>query len=65
MKDCLDKIQKALKEIHYPLCELEKYTFFNSPDEIDEEVQNIHIGYMEIQKALNTLRQLNEVNNDR
>lgn len=58
MKSLLDQIEKSLKEIHYPLCSLEKYTFDYEPDEVDDQVKNIHKGYMEIQTAINKIRKL-------
>lgn len=65
MKKTLDVIENNLKSIHYPLCGLEKYVFDYETDEINEEVQNIHNGYMQIQQAINNLRKLSEVNNGR
>lgn len=57
-KETLDEIEKCLKGIHYPLCDMEKYAFDYETDEVDEEVQNIHKGYMQIQTAINKLRKL-------
>jgi hypothetical protein len=37
---------------------MEKYVFDYETDEINDEVQNIHAGYMQIQKAINNLRKL-------
>lgn len=56
----LNKIENHLKAIHYPLCCMEKYVFDYESDEIDEEVKNIHEGYMQIQKAINNIRELKE-----
>ena len=61
----LEQINKALKDIHYPLCRLEKYVFNYGNDEVNEQVGNIHKGYMIIQRAIDRLKFLNEVNNDR
>ena len=61
----LDEIEKSLKGIHYPLCDMEKYVFDYETDEVDEEVQNIHKGYMQISKAISNLRKLKGINNDR
>ena len=61
----LDEIEKHLKEIHYPLCNMEKYAFDYETDEVDEEVQNIHKGYMQISKAISNLRKLKGLYNDR
>ena len=63
MKSLLDQIEKSLKEIHYPLCSLEKYAFDYETDEVDEQVQNIHKGYMEIQTAISKIRKLTGGNN--
>lgn len=60
-KKTLDEIENALKKIHYPLCDMEKYAFDYETDEINNEVQNIHTGYMQIQNAINNLRKLKEV----
>ena len=57
-KQTLDEIEKCLKGIHYPLCDMEKYSFDYETDEVDNEVRNIHKGYMQIQKAINNLRKL-------
>lgn len=57
-KQTLNEIETSLKGIHYPLCEMEKYVFDYETDDIDEQVQNIHKGYMQILTAINTLRQL-------
>ena len=48
----LKQINKALEEIHYPLCQLEKYVFDFEDDEVNDQVQNIHKGYMIIQEAI-------------
>lgn len=40
---------------------MEKYAFDYETDEINNEVQNIHTGYMQIQNAINNLRKLKEV----
>ena len=61
----LDKIEEGLMTIHYPLCDMEKYAFDYETDEVDEEVQNIHKGYMQIIKAISNLRKLKGCNNDR
>ena len=61
----LDEIEQNLKNIHYPLCDMEKYAFDYETDEVYEEVQNIHKGYMQISKAISNLRKLKGVNNDR
>ena len=60
----LEQINKALKDIHYPLCRLEKYVFNHENDEVNEQVGNIHKGYMIIQRAIDRLKFLNEVNNE-
>ena len=57
-KITLDEIEKYLKGIHYPLCDMEKYVFDYETDEVNEEEQNIHKGYMQIQMAINRLRKL-------
>lgn len=57
-KETLDEIEKCLKGIHYPLCDMEKYVYFYETDEINNEVQNIHTGYMQILNAINNLRKL-------
>lgn len=54
----LNEIEKGLKTIHYPLCDMEKYVFDYETDELNEEVQNIHNGFMQIQKAINNIRKL-------
>lgn len=59
----LDEIEQGLKTIHYPLCDMEKYAFDYETDEVDEEVKNIHKGYMQIQQAINNLRKLKGINN--
>ena len=64
-KSTLDEIKQNLKNIHYPLCDMEKYAFDYETDEVYEEVQNIHKGYMQISKAISNLRKLKGVNNDR
>ena len=61
----LDEIEQGLKTIHYPLCNMEKYAFDYETDEVDEEVQNIHKGYMQISKAISNLRKLKGLYNDR
>lgn len=58
MNDLLNEIENNLKTIHYPLCQLEKISYFNESDDVDNEVQNIHKGYMQIQTAINHLRKL-------
>lgn len=66
MLTILEQINKTLKEIHYPLCQLEKYVFDFENDEVNEQVQNIHKGYMIIQRAIYKLKSLKKgVNNDR
>lgn len=57
-KETLDEIEKCLKGIHYPLCDMEKFVFDYETDEVNDEVQNIHRGYMQIQTAINNLRKL-------
>ena len=57
-KKTLDEIEKYLKGIHYPLCDMEKFVFDYETDEVNDEVQNIHRGYMQIQTAINNLRKL-------
>lgn len=57
-KETLDEIEKCLKGIHYPLCDMEKYAYDEETDKVYEEVNNIHKGYMQIQKAINNLRKL-------
>lgn len=52
-KSTLDEIEQNLKNIHYPLCNMEKYAFDYETDEVDEEVQNIHKGYMQIYSIYN------------
>ena len=64
-KSTLDEIEKNLKNIHYPLCDMEKYVFDYETDKVDEEVQNIHKGYMQISKAISNLRKLKGISNDR
>ena len=64
-KSTLDEIEQNLKNIHYPLCDMEKYAFDYETDEVYEEVQNIHKGYMQISKAISNLRKLKGVSNDR
>ena len=59
----LDEIEKHLKKIHYPLCNMEKYAFDYETDEVDEEVRNIHKGYMQIIKAISNLRKLKGLSN--
>lgn len=59
----LNKIESHLKAIHYPLCCMEKYVFDYETDEIDEEVKNIHKGYMQIQNAINRIREFKKENN--
>ena len=59
------KLKKSLKCIHYPLCDMEKYIFFYETDEVDEEVKNIHKGYMQISQAISNLRKLKGISNDR
>ena len=54
----LNKIENALKAIHYPLCDMEKYVFDYETDELNEEVQKIHNGFMQIQEAINKIRKL-------
>lgn len=54
----LEQINKTLKEIHYPLCQLEKYVFDFENDEVNEQVQYIHKGYMIIQRAIYRLKAL-------
>ena len=61
----LEEIEQNLKNIHYPLCDMEKYAFDYETDEVYEEVQNIHKGYMQISKAISNLRKIKGVNNDR
>lgn len=57
-KETLDEIEKCLKGIHYPLCDMEKFVFDYETDEVNDEVQNMHKGYMQIQTAINNLRKL-------
>lgn len=57
-KETLDEIEKCLKSIHYPLCDMEKFVFDYETDEVNDEVQNIHRGYMQIQTAIKNLRKL-------
>ncbi len=64
-KKTLDEIEQGLMTIHYPLCDMEKYVFDYETDEVDEEVKNIHKGYMQIQQAISNLRKLKGLNNDR
>ena len=40
---------------------MEKYVFDYDTDEINEQVQNIHKGYMQIQTAINNLRKLKDL----
>ena len=54
----LNEIESALKSIHYPLCNMEKYVFDYESDELNEKVQKIHNGYMQIQEAINEIRKL-------
>jgi len=63
-KKTLNEMETSLKQIHYPLCCLEKYVFDYETDEINVEVQNIHKGYMQIQNAINELRKLKKVNEE-
>lgn len=58
MKTVLDQIENSLKGIHYPLCNLEKYAFDYETDKVNEKVQNIHKGYIQIQTAINELRKI-------
>ena len=62
-KQTLDEIEKCLKGIHYPLCDMEKYAFDYDTDEINKAVQNIHNGYMQIQQAVNDCRKIKEIEN--
>ena len=64
-KSTVDEIEQNLKNIHYPLCDMEKYVFDYETDEVDEEVKNIHKGYMQISKAISNLRKLKGISNDR
>lgn len=64
-KKTLDEIEQGLMTIHYPLCDMEKYVFDYETDEVDEEVKNIHQGYMQIQQAISNLRKLKGLSNDR
>lgn len=57
MNTLLDEIEKNIKKIHLPLCNLEKYVFDYENDNIYKQVQNIHKGYMEIQIAINKIRE--------
>ena len=61
----LNEIKQSLKNIHYHLCDMEKYVFDYEIDEVVEEVQNIHKGYMQIRNAISSLRKLKGINNDR
>ena len=61
----MTEIEQNLKNIHYSLCNMEKYAFDYETDEVDEEVQNIHKGYMQISQAISNLRKLKGVSNDR
>ena len=63
-KSTLDEIEQNLKNIHYPLCDMEKYVFDYETDEVNEKVQNIHKGYMQISEAISDLRKLKGVSND-
>lgn len=56
----LDEIEKNLKKIHFPLCDLEKYAFDYENDSVNKQIQNIHKGYMEIQTAINKLKEIGE-----
>ena len=56
--ETLNEIEKSLKCIHYPLCDMEKYVFDEETDDINELVEQIHQGYMQIQIAINKLRKL-------
>lgn len=59
-KETLNEIEKCLKAIHYPLCDMEKYVFDYEGDELNAEVQNIHKGYMQIQTAINNIRKISD-----
>lgn len=48
----LQQINRTLKDIHYPLCQLEKYVLDFENDEVNEQVQYIHKGYIIIQRAI-------------
>ena len=61
----LNEIKQNLKNIHYHLCDMEKYVFDYETDEVVGEVQNIHKGYMQIRNAISNLRKLKGINNDR
>ena len=61
----LNEIKQSLKNIHYHLCDMEKYVFDYEIDEVVEEVQNIHKGYMQIINAISSLKKLKGINNDR
>ena len=60
----LDEIEKSLKCIHYPLCDMEKYVFYYETDEVDEEVKNIHKVHMQISQAISNLRKLKGISNE-
>ena len=58
-KSTLDQIEQNLINIHYPLCDIETYVFFYETDEeVKEELKNIHKGYMQISNAIRNLRKL-------
>ena len=58
-KSTLDEIEQNLINIHYPLCDMERYVFFYETDEeVKEELKNIHKGYMQISNAIRNLRKL-------
>ena len=64
-KSTLDEIEQNLINIHYPLCDMERYVFFfygtdEVVDEVDEQLTNIHKGYMQISNAIRNLRKLKE-----
>ena len=61
----LNEIKQNLKNIHYHLCDMEKYVFDYETDEVVGEVQNIHKGYMQISKAISNLIKLKGLRNDR
>lgn len=60
MLTILKQINKTLEDIHYPLCQLEKYVFDFENDEVNEQVQNIHKGYMIIKRAIYELKVLKD-----
>lgn len=60
MLTILKQINKTLEEIHYPLCQLEKYVFDSENDEVNDQVQNIHEGYMIIKRAIYKLKILKD-----